>query len=130
METLGQIKSLHEKVQNNMFRILADYDVLSQNCSTLQTRLPLYNLAENLKFFFFEVESEVKPYINAINRLLETGYLKIVSDSSGTFLFFIRSKDFDALTEEEKEYLIDIPEQNFISLFKKRRHFSFLDEIL
>lgn len=130
METIAQIRILHDKVLNNMFRLLVDFDVLSQVASSSPTRLPLYSLSEHLKFFFFEMESEVKPYVNTITRLLETNYLKVVCDSSGCHLFFIKSKDYEALTEEEKEYLTWIPEQNFIDLFKSGRTLSFLGEIL
>lgn len=130
METINQIRSLHETVQNNMFRILTEFDVLSQVASTCPTRLPLYFLSENQKFLFFEIESMVKPHVDTIARLLETGYLKIVCEATGCFLFFIKSNDYEKLTKEEKDYLTEIPEQNFIGLFKSGKHLSFLDEIL
>ena len=130
METINQIRSLHERVQNNMFEILTEFDVLSQVSSTCPSRLPLYYLSESQKFLFFEIESMVKPHVDTIARLLETDYLRIVCEASGCFLFFIRTKDYLNLSEEEKDYLTEIPEQNFIELFKSGKLFSFLDEIL
>lgn len=47
---------------------------------------------------------EVASFINSVNRLVETGYLKIITTRENDLLFFIKAEEYQLLSEIEQEY--------------------------
>jgi len=130
MENFSEIRLLHDKVQNDIFRILERYKVIAHVSSLVKSKIPLFYLGEDYKFMFYELPSEVHVYMASINRLLETGYLKIISDPGNLNFYLVLQSDLKKLSQEEQKYYILLSERNLNNLLEKQESFSFLDEIL
>jgi hypothetical protein len=130
MENLEEVKLMHQKVQDNIFEILLKYRVLSHVSSTLESKASLYFIAEDYKFMFCEIPAEVSPFMDSINRLLEIGYLSIISDPTTLNAFFITKKGLEQLSAEEQQYFVVLPEKVVNNLIERQERFNFLGEIL
>lgn len=104
MENLSEIQKLHYQVQKDIFRILNEYNVLTQTSSSLPSRIALFYFTEDYKTRLYESPMEVASFINSVNRLVETGYLKIITTRENDLLFFIKAEEYQLLSEIEQEY--------------------------
>ena len=129
MENLSEIKQLHEQVQQDIFRILAEHKVLVPVASSLPSKTTLYFFAEDYRFYLYEMPMEVASFINSVNRLLETGYLSMVTSTHSSHLLFIKSREYRLMNQEEKESFMLSHNINIDEMLIRERKFSFSGEM-
>lgn len=129
MENLSEIKQLHEQVQHDIFRILNEYQVLVPITNSLPSKAALYFFAEDYRFYLYEMPMEVASFINSVNRLLETGYLSMVTSSNYPHLLFIKTGEYIQMSDDEKESFTLVHNINIEEMLAKEQKFSFSGEI-
>jgi hypothetical protein len=129
MENLESIRNLHEKVQNDIFKILLQYNVVDHLSSTRDSRVAMYFISDDYKFLFYELPSEVSSFLSSINRLLETNFIKLVIDPFTDQLFFVRTKEMRNFKEAEKKHYIVLSGKSLNEYLDKRSKLNFVGEI-
>jgi hypothetical protein len=129
MENLSEIKQLHEQVQHDIFRILNQYQVLVPITNSIPSKASLYFFAEDYRFYLYEMPMEVASFINSVNRLLETGYLSMVTSSNYSHLLFIKTGEYILMNQDEKENFILVHNINIEEMLAKEQKFSFSGEM-
>jgi hypothetical protein len=125
MENLTEVKKLHHQVQVNIFNILFDYKVIELSSCCSESKIPLYFFSEEYTFYTNEIPVEIAPFISSVNRLLETGFLLLLSNPETGCLYLIKTEEYSNLTENEKRIWKVLLGQSISELLIKKFTFSF-----